>query len=290
VKKTIFILVVVHVFMLNIFAQNQILTVGKMGTTMNESILIFQNDHQLTIRLELNEIELLEVETEYGKAFIATSGNAPLMLQEGFPEIFFLTAAFIIPDTGGSALEISYGKYVDFENIEIVPSKGSLSRNIDTETVSFVKGDVYQKDAFYPETLASLREPFIMRDLRGLSVDVYPIQYNPVTKVLRIYSEITVTVISTRDEGINEFNRQKRHKTIDPQFNEMYNNLFINYSSLSRGYPTGEEGELLIICHPDFMTDMKPYIDWKRTIGRKTTMVSTATTGAIKDSIKNYHY
>jgi hypothetical protein len=62
----------------------------------------------------------------------------------------------------------------------------------------------------------------------------------------------------------------------------------MNYSSLSRDYPTDEEGDLLIICHPDFMADMKPYVDWKRTIGRKTTLVSTATTGTTAASIKTY--
>jgi len=292
-RKTIFIFLALLTFMLDTVAQNQTINVGKTGILKNEAILTFHDENQTTIRFELNEIELLRLETEYGKAFIATSGNAPLMLQKGFPEIFFLTSSFIIPDIGSSELEISYGEYIDFENIEIAPSKGNLSRNIDPKTVPFVKGEVYQKDEFYPQTLASLREPFIMRDVRGQSVDVFPVQYNPVTKVLRAYSEITITVTNTRDKGINEFIYQKRHNTIYPQFNEIYNNLFINYLSNSKGYPTGEDGELLIICHSDFMNDMKPYLDWKRTIGRKTTIVSTATIGttvvAIKDYISDYY-
>ena len=165
-----------------------------------------------------------------------------------------------------------------------------MSHSIDPKTVPFVKGEIYQKNDFYPKMLANLREPFIMRDVRGQSVDVYPVQYNPVTKVLRIYSEITITVINnTRSAGINEFANSKRHGAIDPQFNQMYSNLFINHSiTQRRGYPTGEDGELLIICHTAFMADMKPYIDWKRTIGRKTTMVSTAITRTTATAIKTY--
>jgi len=85
--------------MAGLFAQNRKLSAGKIGAIMNESVLTSQpqNDNQITIRFDLNELELVEVETGYGKAFIAT-------------------------------LEISYGKYVDFENIEIAPSKGNLSR------------------------------------------------------------------------------------------------------------------------------------------------------------------
>jgi len=274
-----------------LFAQNKLLTVGNNGNAMNQAVLLLSNDNQTTIRFDVNQLELVEVATNYGNAFIPLSDKAPLMLQKGSPELFFLTTSFIIPDKGNSELEISYGSYTDYENIEIAPSKGNLTRNIDPNTVPFVKGEVYQKDGFFPGTLASLREPFIMRDVRGQSVDVYPLQYNPVTKTLRVYSEITVTINSTRTDGINEFTTQKRHATIEPEFNAMYNRLFLNSSVVQqRNYPTGEEGELLIICHndPDFLNAMKPYIDWKRTMGRKTTMVSTATTGTAANNIKSY--
>jgi hypothetical protein len=211
------------------------------------------------------------------------------MLQKGSPEMFYLTEALIIPDRGASELEITYGTFQEFENIELAPSKGSLTRNINPSTIPYVKGDVYQIDGFYPGTLATLREPFIMRDVRGQSVDVYPVQYNPVTKVLRVYSEITVTVKNTEQEGVNEFTNQKRHASIETEFNEMYKRLFINNSVVQqRGYPTGEDGELLIICHDAFMPDMQPYVDWKRTIGRKTTMVAKSVAGATNTAIKNY--
>jgi len=291
-RKLSFISVVIFLFMTNVFAQNRQLSVGKTSAMMNESVLTsqYQNDNQITIRFDLNELELVEVETDYGKAFIATSNNAPLIMEKDAPDLFFLTSTFIIPDNGGSELNISYGKYVDFENIEIAPSKGHLPRSIDPKNVPFVKGDIYRIDGFYPGILANLREPFIMRDVRGQSVEVYPVQYNPVTKVLRVYSEITISVVNnTRSVGVNEFSNQKRHGTIDPQFDQMYSNLFINHSvTQGRGYPTGEDGELLIICHPAFMADMKPYVDWKRTIGRKTTMVSTITTGTTATAIKTY--
>ena len=161
---------------------------------------------------------------------------------------------------------------------------------IDPKTVPFEKGEIYRKNGFYPGTLANLREPFIMRDVRGQSVNVYPVQYNPVTKVLRVYSEITITVVNnTRSVGVNEFTNQKRRGTIDPQFNDMYSNLFINYSAIQgRGYPTGEDGELLVICYSDYMDYMKPYIDRKRSIGRKTTLIRSESTGKTAEEMKTY--
>ena len=287
-KKTLLsVILSVVVITTGLFAQNQILTVGH-GAMHNQTILALSNDRQTSMQFLLNKVELLEMATNYGQAFIPYSDKAPLMLEAGAPELFYLTSSFIIPDQGSADLEISYGAFTDYENIEIAPSKGNLSRNINPATVPFVKGEVYSVDAFFPGTLASLREPFIMRDVRGQSLDVYPVQYNPVTKILRVYSEITVNVVYNTNKGINEFTTQKRNKTIDPAFNQMYDNMFINNASVSKNYPTGETGELLIISHPAFADAMKPYVDWKHTIGRKTTLVTTAETGTSGANIKSY--
>ena len=293
-KLTIFLFSVL--ITIGLFAQNQTLRTGKISTKDNETILTSQQNTLTTIRFDLAELELIEVDTGSGKAFIPTSTQAPLMLEEGSPELFYMTASFIIPDTGASELEISYGEFRDYENIEIAPSKGNIPRSIDPNTIPYKKGEVYKIDYFYPGSLATLREPFIMRDFRGQSVDVFPLQYNPITKVLRVFSEITVTVINTNEVGFREFTGHKRHKTIDPEFDAIYNNLFINHSGVinERGYPTGEDGEILIICHGAFMTAMQPYVDWKRTIGRKTTLVNVSAVGALNSTniwtyIKNYY-
>ena len=279
---------------LNISAQNQQIIVGKNYVNPNEVTLVAERGVSTTLKFDFNELDLIEVATDYGTAYVMKSAKAPVFLEAGVPELLYLPTAIIIPDVGSAVLDISYNTFTEMENIEIAPSKGNLPRSIDPISVPFVKGDVYQKDAFFPGKLAELNEPFIMRDVRGQTLFVFPVQYNPVTKTLRIYSEITVTVNYTKDEGVNEFTTQKRNPTIEPEFNAMYSRLFINNSVIQqRGYPTGEEGELVIICHPAFMDAMKPYIDWKRTMGRKTTMFSTATTGttaaAIKSWIANYY-
>jgi gingipain R len=289
-KKFILFFLAFFFTFLNINAQNQQIVVGSNYVNPNEVTLVVERGSSTTIKFALNELNLIEVETDYGLALIPTSNKAPLMLQEGTPELFYLTTSFIIPDRGGSELEISYGQFQDFENIEIAPSKGHILRNTDPNTVPYVKGDVFERDAFFPGTLASLREPFIVRDMRGQSVDIFPVQYNPVTKTLRVYAEITVTVVNTKGSGINEFTTQKRHKTVEPQYNDTYSYLFINHSEArgQRGFPTGEEGELLIICHSPFVDALQPYIDWKRTIGRKTTIVPTSATGTTATAIKSY--
>ena len=274
---------------INLFSQNKQIIVGKEYTDKNKVTLITEKQNSTTFKFEVNELNLIEINTEYGKMYKMESDKAPLMLEAGKPELIYLPTAIIIPETGSTELQFIYGNYKDIENVDIAPSKGNLSRNVNPATVPYQKGEVYEIDAFFPEIQAVAHQPFIMRDVRGQSIFVYPVQYNPVTKTLRIYSEITVTAIFNNTKGVNELSNQKHNKTIDPQFNAMYNNLFINYNTAKDiNYPIGEEGELLIICHPAFMDVMKPFVDWKRTIGRETTIVSTKTSGTTVADIKSY--
>ena len=219
---------------INIGAQNQLLIVGEYGNGKNETTLVSNNDDVTTIQFNLNEIELVEVETNEGKAFLVESSKAPVMMEMGSPSLFYLTSSIIIPPTGNTAAEITYGQYTDYENIEIAPSKGKLTRDVDPQTIPYIKGDIYQINEFYPGTLGSLREPFILRDMRGQSIDVFPVQYNPVTKVLRIYSEITVSVQNTKEQGFNELNNSRENKSEIKEFNDIYKSLFLNYTPSDR--------------------------------------------------------
>jgi len=288
---------------MNAMAQDLQIIVGNDYVEKNSVIFVGESEFA-TIKFSLNELNLIDVETDYGKMQKMVSADAPFIIEAGNPELIYLSAAIIIPNTGSTEIQITYGEYVEFEKVEIAPSKGHILRNVDPSSIPYRKGEVYEVDDFFPRIHAEIDEPFIMRDHRGQRIVVYPVQYNPVTKVLRVYSEITVTAIFNDIPGVNEFSTyQKRHETIEPEFDNMYSRLFLNHSTVqanrsivqtnnstvqTRSYPTREHGELLVICHPSFMDAMKPYVDWKRTIGRKTTMVSTSVTGATSISIKNY--
>ena len=57
---------------------------------------------------------------------------------------------------------------------------------------------------------------------------------------------------------------------------------------MTRYTPIEEAGELLIICHDAFMTNMQDFVNWKKQIGRPTTMVGTSTAGTSASAIQSY--
>jgi len=227
------------------------------------------------------------VQTPNGTKNIITVGSGTPMLIKGAPDMQKLTASLIIPDKGAMKAEVVSSNYTEYANVDIAPSKGNLTRDIDPATIPFTYGQAYSEDVFYPGKLVEIRDPYILRDYRGEAVWIYPFQYNPVTKVLRVYSEITVKVSKNGTSGTNELIRTKSLTKVDDEFLKIYRYHFLNYKG-SKYAPLEEQGNMLVICYDAFMSAMRPFVDWKNTIGRYTEMVGVSTVGTNPSDIKTY--
>lgn len=123
----------------------------------------------------------------------------------GEPALPYYAKAVLLPNTGAASMTVEHDGYYEIHDILVAPSKGSLTRNIDPKDVPYRFGDVYSQDAFYPGELAIMNEPFVLRKTRGAGISLFPYQYNPVTKTLRVYQNLRVTVtVDDSQTGINE--------------------------------------------------------------------------------------
>ena len=150
----------------------------------------------------------------------------------------------------------------------------------------------YKRDEFFPLNTTSLRKPYLVRDYRGQSVLINPFAYNPVTKVLRVYYDITIQIT---EDGVSNINTSSEAApaTIDANFKSLYQRHFLNYQATTQRYtPVEEQGKMLIIAYGDFMDGMDDYLDWKTKTGTEVEMVDVATIGnaaAIKNYIADYY-
>ncbi len=173
--------------------------------------------------------------------------------------------------------------------IIVAPSKGNLLRTVNPSDVPFTYGIEYQQNAFYPANIAYLREPYILRDFRGQPLVIQPIQYNPVTKILRIYTDIVIEIRSNGKIGLNPFYRTKSLNSIDQEFYEIYKRHFLNYQTATKYTPLSDlPGNMLIICHDNFISAMQPFVNWKIMKGIPTTIVPISTIGNNVSSLKSY--
>lgn len=243
------------------------------------------NNPQFSVKVE--GYNSTTVNTPQGLQLVISLEGATPMLASGCPDLPKVTSSLIIPDNKQMEVQVSYSSYTDIPNVDIAPSKGNLLRNVDPATVAYSYGPAYQQNQFFPGVLAELREPFILRDFRGQTVITYPYQYNPVTKVLRVYHELTASLVPTNQPVVNSLMRTKTMDKVDPEFAHIYNTTFLNFEA--QKYTILAEGsKMLIICYANFMSSMQNFVNWKNDEGIKTEMVSVATAGNTSAAIKTY--
>ena len=239
------------------------------------------------IKFTLGGYGMEKVTTPAGEAFILSVGDATPILEAGAPDLPKLTASLVIPDLAGMEVRVVASSFQEFTNVSVAPSKGNLIRDVDPSTVPYQYGKVYSEDTYYPGILAGTREPFIAHDLRGQTVIVYPFQYNPVTRTLRVYDEITVELVQVSTVGQNPVYRTTPDIRIHPEWLSVYASAFENFDAVTYT-PLPDYGKMLVLAHNAFLAEMQPYVDWKNSIGIPTEIVDVAVAGSTAAEIKTY--
>lgn len=266
----------------------QLVLLNNSGATEADVDLTASSHNKTVLTFQLNSYSLTPVSTPRGEAFTVSTNGGARLLEKGAPDVVKLTESIIIPNTDKMQLEVVGSEYIELNDIEIAPSKGLLYRDTDPAQVPYTYGRSYNENQFFPQQLASLNTPYIARDYRGQTVVVNPFRYNPVTKTLRIYTSVTVSVSSTGLTGANPLVSARSTQSIDPVFGSVYRDHFINYATFSRYTPLEEQGSMLIISHSDYMDAMAPYIEWKTMKGLQVEMIDVSEAGSNSTAIKNY--
>ena len=205
--------------------------------------------------------------------------------QAGAPGLPKVNRDVIIPGRSAMAVEILSSEYIELE-MNVAPSKGVLSRETDPAEIDYIFGDMYSENKYFPEELASLGNPYIFRDYRGVSVKINPFQYNGVTGVLRVYTHLELEI--TADGLSSENMKDSEASVINHEFAELYKRHFINFAIDRYDVIEEQAGRMIVISHGDFIDEMQPFVDWKNQKGIATTIVDVATIGNNSTSIQNY--
>ena len=252
--------------------------------------LVSSSESRVVVDFSLSGFNMTKVSTPNGIQQVISVPKMASMLEAGAPDLPHFPIPAIIGDAAEMEVNVTTCTFKDFQNVEVAPSKGNFSRQIDPETVAYIYGPMYQKDAFYPASQAYLETPYIFRDFRGQDIMVSPFAYNPMTKTLRVYTNMTIEMKKVSDNGVNQKVSRKAAEKVAPEMMEAYNHRFINFKDNAKDYTfVTDRGEMLVICPDTYMEAMQPFVDWKNQSGRPTTIVSLSEVGGNNDNtIKSY--
>ena len=226
------------------------------------------------------------VEIEDAEYLLLSLPSEAARVEQGNPDLPLAARALMIPAQAKMHVEILDATFHEITG-QVAPSKGHFLRKVSPEDVPFEFSSVYQTDAFYPENVVELNDPFIMREVRGISFRVTPFAANPVQGIVRVYDRVVFKVYADGIDTIDILPANTSRVTKD--FVETYTNNFINYNHMnSRNNFVEEQGSILVICFPAFMEAAQPYVDWKNQKGIKTVMVPSTVAGSTHTDIKTF--
>lgn len=213
--------------------------------------------------------------------------------ERGLPDMQHLAFSIAITPRGKTAIKVLESEYTDFPYFNIAPSTGDPGLIENSASIFITDSSVYSVDAFYPGTIAKGDNPFLLGSSRGQVLRFFPAQYNPVQKILRVYHHLKVELVTLPEEGDNEIKSYSIDNGSGTPLNRIIENHFVNNISTSRYVTVEEMGKMLIISHPNFINNLKPFIDWKIQKGIECEVVDVTTLGStqkIKEFIAQYYY
>ena len=132
--------------------------------------------HQITFEILNVSVDDVTLDgTTYSRIHL---GNAPVSEKKGWAELPFVSASIQLPNDRDVEMEISTPSVAVIQLANpMVPSRGTIYRNQDPNSIPYRIARESRTMELYPENIATMESPFIVRDVRGTTVRVSPFRY-----------------------------------------------------------------------------------------------------------------
>ncbi|TNE55638.1 MAG: hypothetical protein EP338_02370 [Bacteroidetes bacterium] len=230
-----------------------------------------QSENEYLIRFHQSVSGFQYTEIEGGQYINFAQSHRWVSLDEGEPQLPVFGESFRIANRGKVTVTIEKELYQDFTGVQVAPSKGNLSRNVNPESIPYHFSETYQQDAAYPASVISELTPFVMRSVRGQVVHLTPYRYNPVQKHLRVYTDLLIRItVDPLLSGVNE----PRAEQVSRADQEIFKSLFAKQTAPVDKYkPIDEEGDVLIVCRDSYSDALGELVQWKQKKGLKVELM-----------------
>jgi|GEM_PF-5573889 len=208
------------------------------------------------------------------------------ILSAGAPEVPHICRSVIIPDRDRMRARLIDAEFREIDGLTIVPSKGNLKRSTDPASVPFSFGPMYAGNDFYPPETVRLSRPYILRDYRGVAVEIIPFQARADGR-LRVARHLRIEIVPDGPDRVNVIDRAGPPSRIVSEFSTIYERHFINWRSTDY-VPVLERGSMVVITDDPFHDAMVPFVEWKNQEGIPTQLVDVTTIGISATLIKAY--
>jgi len=261
-----------------LWAAQSVRVVSDLGQTEAVFSVTSGTISNIAINLDVPEIAVNQVSlngVDYDRLTLPTANRlfAGEMDEEGLPDVPILTSLVAIPDLAGVELDIEYSGFDIIDDIDLAPVQPAALESGQEIAPFTIDNQAYSRDEFYPGELATAGEPAIMRDVRLVELALYPVQYNPVRRQLKIYRDLNVRINYTYGDNVVNPKTVSR-PFISDGFYPIYKALISNFDQVFSSADV-QRGGYVIISKATFIDSLNVLANWKHKKGYTVRIVPT---------------
>jgi hypothetical protein len=252
-----------------------------------------ENKNSITVHYDFPGYSLTDVKRNGVDYKLVKIPGFGLTTDVGSPALPVRSDKVAIPAGSEGSVTIVKVKFIELDNIIIYPVQQILPDGDPVTSINWKEDrNSYSQDAFMPQDIVVIRKVQKLRGTPLAFIEIYPVQYNPVQKKIKIYSEIVYRI---------EFHPDAKKKLSDTdlraaKINPCLQNIIIN--SPDRQSILGGNKALyipqgyIIITHSDYLEAAEALANWKRQLGYNVEVVtqSSWTTTQIKNVLNDRYY
>ncbi len=218
-----------------------------------------------------------------------TMPGASRSLERGMQALPHLARSIVIPNDARMVARLVDVETIELRGLPVVPSKGNLNRNIDPDTVSYSFAASFVKKEWYPSQPAVLGTPYVLRDKRGVVVDLFPLRARGSDGTLLAARRMRIEIARVGVDDVNVIQEDGSPRAAVRDFEQIYARHFVNWDT-ENYTPVATAGPMLVIGYGPFHDALLPLIEWKNQEGMPTVLtdVSSIPGGNDPVAIKAY--
>lgn len=192
-----------------------------------------------------------------------------------------------IPGNARVSIEILEAETTTFPNFYIQPALTPAKDTEGDDERQFVMDHkVYNTDAFFPAKPVFIKSEQFLRGNKLASVAVVPVQFNPVTQTIKVYTRIKYKVNYSGGKSFNDLQQDN-----SDHYLKMFRNVALNSAQIPKASAntrtSNNNSDYIIITHNDYIGAADSLAKWKNMLGYSTEIISSSswTAAMVKDSI-----
>ena len=269
------------------------ITFGLLQLNAQNHRIVSNTDNQITFTVSTGVLTTENVTMEEGTfTRLMMDGCVASVDNVGKPELPVMVKTIEIPICGEVHVTATAGRIRTLTAEEagishtLLPTQPLYHKSYIGDRIFAKDEATYSTNADYKMPLATVTKSGIARDVNMADVRICPVQVNPVTNVVTIYDDITITV--TYDNVDMAATREMKLKYGSRAFGHPAQLINTIESVQARDVISTRPVKMLIIANDIFNGQLDNLANWKRRKGFLVEIAYTGTIGTTNTAIQNY--